>query len=292
MISSYRSFAKVNLHLQVVGRRGDGYHELRTVFQTIELHDLLTVSSARSGIEFTVAGADVPAGPANLAYRAAASYLERWAPSASVRLHLQKRVPVGGGLGGGSGNAATVLLALRERFSAPASVLDLWPLARALGADVPYFLAGGTALGVGRGDEIVPLPELPESELWIAVPAVSVSTASIFSALVEKQAAPLAPEILALAAGSSRTVATLEGFNDLQSVVLAAYPQVADLYSALLRLGAPWVRLSGSGGCLFSPPWQGRPPAELARELPRGTKFLQTRTLNRESVEAQRRIDS
>ena len=286
----YRSFAKVNLHLQVVGRRRDGYHELRTVFQTIDLHDLLTVSDGQEGVELTVSGMELPADSSNLAFRAAAGYLERWAPGQSVHLHLEKRVPMGGGLGGGSSNAATVLLALRERFGVPATIAELWPVARALGADVPYFLVGGTALGIGRGDEVIALPELPEEELWVAVPPVSIATAAVFAVLPEIEPMPLAPEILALAAGVPSSLARLHGWNDLEPVVFSTYPEVAEVVTALLRRGAPWVRLSGSGACLFTPVWGELASAEIANELPPGTKLWQTRMLGRRAIAELRNV--
>ena len=155
----YRSYAKINLHLQVVGRRADGYHELRTLFQTIDLHDTVGVELGGEGVRLEVRRGDVPSDEGNLAVRAALAYVQRWAPHQGVRLWLDKRIPVGGGLGGGSSNAATVLLALQDLLGDPAPVGELWSLARELGADVPYFLLGGTALGVGRGDEVFPVRE-------------------------------------------------------------------------------------------------------------------------------------
>lgn len=290
MRTRYRSFAKLNLHLQVVGRRRDRYHELRTLFQTIDLHDLITVESAARGVELTTAGRELTAGSDNLASRAAAAYFEHWPAGTGVRLHLEKRIPVGGGLGGGSSNAATVLLALRERFGAPATIAELWPVARELGADVPYFLVGGTALGFGRGDEVVAIADLPEQDLHVAVPAVAVSTAAVFAALPESAGAPLASSLLALAAGwSPPSLAGLELWNDLQPTVLATVPEVNAVYTALLRSGAVEVRLSGSGGCLFAQLPAG-PQAEIAQRLPTGTGLLATRTLGRPEVAARRTV--
>lgn len=290
MRSRYRSFAKLNLHLQVVGRRRDGYHELRTLFQTIDLHDLLTVEPAARGVELTTAGLELPVASANLASRAAAAYFERWPAGAGVRLHLEKRIPVGGGLGGGSSNAATVLLALRERFGVPAAMAELWPVARALGADVPYFLVGGSALGFGRGDEVVAIPDLAAQELHVAVPPVAVSTAAVFAALPESPEAPLAASLLALAAGwSPPSLDGLELWNDLQPTVLATVPEVDAVYTALLRSGAVGVRLSGSGGCLFARLPAGA-QAEIAQRLPAGTGLLATRTLGRQEVAARRTV--
>ncbi len=183
---TFRSFAKVNLHLEVVGRREDGYHELRTLFQTIDLADELEVERGGRGVALEVVGAELPAGPGNLAWRAAAAFLARWAEAGEgVRLRLTKRIPAGGGLGGGSANAATVLLALCAVWNLRPAYAELWREARELGADVPFFLVGGTALGFGRGDEIVPLPDPagPALELWLAMPPFAVPTRAVFGAL-------------------------------------------------------------------------------------------------------------
>ncbi len=289
MSRAYRSFAKINLHLQVIGMRADGYHELRTVFQTIELHDVLRFTALPEGVELTVTGAALPAGAGNLVHRAATAYLSRWAADRGVAVELEKRIPAGGGLGGGSSDAATTLLALRDLYGAPADAQELWPLARSLGADVPYFLVGGTALGVGRGDEIVPLPELAEEEIWIAVPAIEVSTAEVFGALGERAPEPLAADVLALAQGTGpRDGRSLDLWNDLQDPVLRRFSGVEQVYTSLLRGGFESVRLSGSGACLVGR-WPG--PAEPRPDLPAGARLLRTRTLTRESLRSHRRID-
>lgn len=288
MSRGYRSFAKVNLHLQVVGKRSDGFHELRTLFQSVELHDVLHVSPAAGGVRLEVSGADLTAGPENLVHRAATAYLARWGGGRGVELRLEKRIPAGGGLGGGSSNAATTLLALRDLYSAPESIAELRPLARELGADVPYFLTGGTALGVGRGDEILPLPELREAEIWIASPAVAVSTAEVFGALEPATPQPLAADVLALAHGpAGADFATLDLWNDLQDLVLRRFSGVERVYTSLLRGGFEGVRLSGSGACLIAR-WSGTGEPRL--ELPAGTRLLRTRTLDRTSLDSRRRI--
>ena len=180
MATTFRSFAKINLHLEVAGRREDGYHELRTIFQTVSLCDRIEVSLEGHGVELRTSGLDVPGGSGNLAHRAATAFLERWGGAAGVRLHLDKRIPVEGGLGGGSSNAATVLLALRELTGSPGEVAELVPLAVSLGADVPYFLVGGTAYGSDRGDRIERLPDLLEEELLLIFPGGGVSTRTVF----------------------------------------------------------------------------------------------------------------
>ena len=291
MSRAYRSFAKINLHLQVVGRRPDGYHELRTLFQTIALHDVLEIELGPPGVRLAVEGAELPTDDRNLAHRAAARFLARFAPERGADLRLRKRLPVGGGLGGGSGNAATVLLGLREQSGTPPHVADLWPLARELGADVPYFLVGGTALGFGRGDEVVPVADLPEEEIWVAAPPVAVSTAEIFAALPAPAGAAVAGPILALAApeGGDRSWEEAAA-NDLQELVLGRFKAVREVYNRLWEGGAHGVRLSGSGACLVA---RFREPAlaeAVARSLPAGTRLERTRTLSRDSVAALRSV--
>jgi 4-diphosphocytidyl-2-C-methyl-D-erythritol kinase len=284
-----RSFAKVNLHLQVVGRRADGYHELRTLFQTIALHDLLEIDLGGEGVHLVVEDADLPGDERNLAHRAAARFLERWAPEQGVELRLRKRLPVGGGLGGGSSNAATVLLALRELVGQPQRVADLWPLARELGADVPYFLVGGTALGFGRGDEVVPIPDLPEGEIWVALPPVAVPTAEIFAALPAPTSVALAAPILALAGGEPPPRDwDAAAQNDLQELVLGRFTVIREVYTRLRAGGARGVRLSGSGSSLLARFENAAQAEAVARSLPEGTRLERTRTVNRASVAALR----
>lgn len=292
-MATYRSFAKVNLHLQVVGRRADGYHELRTVFQTVDLHDRVAVELAAPGeagtVELTVAGAPgLSAGADNLAVRAARDFQAAFGMSRGVRIAIEKRIPLGGGLGGGSSNAATVLLALREATGVPDRPLELWPLARGLGADVPYFLTAGTALGVGRGDEIVPLPELPESDLWLVLPPFGVSTASVFGALAAAPAgfgAPLAASVLRLAAGEvPPDLASFAGTNDLEAAALGVSPELRGLCDSFRALpGVQWTRMTGSGATLIAGIDAPAEPA-VARRLPEGVRLRRVRTLSRRSA--------
>jgi 4-diphosphocytidyl-2-C-methyl-D-erythritol kinase len=177
-----RCHAKVNLGLEVLGVRSDGYHELRTLFQTVALHDDLTVAlRPRSrGIEVGCDHPLVPEDDTNLAYKAAVA-LQRFARApGGVRIEIRKRIPVGGGLGGGSSNAAAVLMSLDRLWKLGLGRAGLHPLARRLGADVPFFLVGGTALGLARGDEVFPLYRQIRGHVVIADPGSPVSTAAVF----------------------------------------------------------------------------------------------------------------
>jgi 4-diphosphocytidyl-2-C-methyl-D-erythritol kinase len=289
--ATWFSPAKVNLHLQVVGRRADGYHELRTLFQTVDLADLLEVALGGHGVELEVAGADLPSGAGNLVWRAAEGFLARWgraAGLAGVRLRLVKRIPAGGGLGGGSSNAATALLALQQLTGGLASAAGLWELARQLGADVPYFLLGGTALGVGRGDEVVPLPELPERELVLVLPPVAIPTAEVFAALGELTADHLDSRMMALVQSHSLGWEALAGAtNDLERVALARWTGLADIFASLREAGASLVRLSGSGAGIYAQ-FEGDAGADLGDRLPGGCRIERVRTLSRVSLGSRR----
>lgn len=282
-----KSYAKLNLHLQVVGRRADGYHELRTLFQTVDLADRIEVELGGSGVGLEVTGAEVPAGPGNLAWKAAQGYLDRWGRAAGaegVRLRLDKRIPVGGGLGGGSSNAATVLLALQELTGGAAPASGLWQLARSLGADVPYFLVGGTALGVGRGDEVIPLPELPEVELLLVVPPVQVATAEVFADLGELTLGHLDSRMIPLVqAEASSWEALSDAANDLEAVVFRRWPGLGEALTSLKEAGASLARLSGSGAGIFAR-FASDPGTGFLRRLPEGSLVERVRTLSRASL--------
>src|SRR5579863_2108049 len=169
-----RAYAKVNLRLDVLGRRADGYHELRTIFQAISLHDTLVLQAARKpGIELRIAGNSELAGEPgqnNLVYRAIQELGREIGIRQGVLAVLTKRIPVGRGLGGGSSDAAASLLGLLRLSGKSIAAARLLEIASGLGADVPFFLHGGRALGIGRGDEIYPLPDVPRRHVLVISP--------------------------------------------------------------------------------------------------------------------------
>lgn len=260
---SFRSPAKINPHLAVVGRRTDGFHELKLLFQTLDLHDVLHFESSAHGFALAdvqlsdaLAGSTLSRSDDNLIVRAGQAFERRWGLPGGFRVRLEKSIPLGGGLGGGSSNAGTTLLALREICGRPAAVSDLWPVARELGADVPYFLLGGLAAGFGRGDELVALEDGPAEDLILAMPRESISTAQVFGDFASRDMAAAAgwPAALArwvLDGRDGESLRRLEGWNDLQPVVLERSRTVAAVYAALHRQGVEGVRMTGSGACLF-----------------------------------------
>ena len=288
----FRSFAKINLHLQVVGRRADGFHELRTLFQTVADHDLIRVELTRGEVELSIAEGEVEAGEGNLALRAARAYLKHWAPGIGTRIELFKRLPIGAGLGGGSSNAATVLMALADLTGVPADRGELREVARSLGADVPYFLIGGTALGVGRGDEIIALPELEETSVWLVTPPINISTRAVFAALGPEYDANVSPELLNLVEGLRVPPgSTFRGRNDLAPAVFAQYPGVASVYNALLEAGAESVGLSGSGSSVFACFADEESASSWIDRMPAGSRVVRSTTLSRAQLQALRTVE-
>jgi 4-diphosphocytidyl-2-C-methyl-D-erythritol kinase len=279
--------AKVNLWLRVLGRRADGYHELDTVFQTLDLADRVTVTCREApapGAASLIVSGDVatPPGADNLCLRAVERYLRRWPASVELEVGLDKRVPAGAGLGGGSSDAAAVLLALRELLGAPRDVRELEAPARELGADVPFFLVGGTARGRDRGDRVEALPDLAPAPVWLAVPFLEVSTARVFAAYAESaagRAAASRPERLP----EDLDLASWVRGNDLEPVARRLVPELEEIYTALKRFCFSSVQLSGSGGAVFGIPPAGVRHDEVGRTLRRVGRIFATETRSRPS---------
>ncbi|MCX7604880.1 MAG: 4-(cytidine 5'-diphospho)-2-C-methyl-D-erythritol kinase [Bryobacteraceae bacterium] len=247
------SFAKVNLSLKVLGRRQDGYHELRTVFQTIGLADRITLefTPARRGLEIELD--DPLAIPDNLVLRAARLFCESERVRGRLRLRLDKRIPMGAGLGGGSANAAAVLLALGPLTGRGPGPQRLHEMAASLGSDVPFFLYGGTALGLGRGEELYPLPEAPRHPVLVLMPPVHVSTAEAYRALGRPElTSPVEFRKLDVFQSFVWRGEYLSGAeNDFEAAVFRLHPELKRWKRKLERLGAQSARLSGSGAALF-----------------------------------------
>lgn len=250
------AYAKLNLGLEVLRQREDGYHELRTLFQTIDLHDDVLLLPRPEGIEVRCDHPLVPTGPENLAYRAARDLARFGRVEKGALVILTKRIPVGGGLGGGSSDAAAVLRGLDHFWRLGLGPAGLYPLARRLGADVPFFLTGGTALGLARGDEIYPLRRQVRAYVVVVDPGQPVSTAAVF----RRVAGCLTPR------ENSNTIfrfvsRDLEGesysilVNELEQAALEEAPklagQVGRIRGILVREGALMASLSGSGSSFF-----------------------------------------
>ena len=271
------AFAKINLDLRVVGVRADGYHELRTTFQSIALADALTFALAPGPFRIVCDDPECPIDERNLVWQAAKLVWRaagRHGVPQGVAVTLAKRIPMQAGLGGGSSDAAAALTALASLWSVRLSRRRLHEMARSLGADVPYFLEGGTVLGCERGDRLSPLPNRDGAFVVIVIPRFGVDTRQAFAWWDQEVGQVRHRE----------SVGQVAITNDLQRVVAARHPIVRTLVAALQRLGAFQASLSGSGSAVFGL-FATRARAEraarvLRRRHPR-RRALVTRTLDR-----------
>ena len=254
------SLAKLNLDLRVLGKRPDGYHELRTVFQTISLGDSITIGfefSKRSALHLD-SSVDIPD---NLVLRAAKLVMDELKIRATVRISLKKKVPMGAGLGGGSSNAASILIALPALAGKRLSLDRTVRFALGLGSDVPFFLYGGTALGVGRGTELYPLADLPPHFALVVSTGVHVSTAEAYralgrsnvtNALTSTEDLPILGEFQSIAWRLSRSnLHQLPLKNDFEEPVFAIHPELRSAVRKLRRVGARPALMTGSGSAVF-----------------------------------------
>jgi 4-diphosphocytidyl-2-C-methyl-D-erythritol kinase len=291
-VLTLRAYAKVNLDLRVLGLLPDGYHEVRTVLQSLRLHDTLTFSATRGPFVITCDDPAIPTDARNLIWRAAeilghAAAPRRAVPS-GVSVHVTKRIPAQAGLGGGSADAAATLLALTRLWRLDLDVIDLASLGARLGADVPFFLAGGTALGAGRGDDVSPLTEPPPSSVVLAMPPFGVSTPDAYRWF--DQDGPRRPARGRGPALPSWPAWAAELRNDLEPPVIRRHPGVGRLVRTLKGLGADHAAMSGSGSAVFGVFLDAEVAAGARAALARrGARALLTATLGRAVVSRQRR---
>jgi len=247
--------AKINLHLEVLGARPDGYHEVRTLLQSIDLRDRVIVRPAPAGrleLEVEPAGI-VAADDDNLVMRAARRLWDLIDARPGAHIRLVKRIPVAAGLGGGSADAAATLVLLDRMWSLDLDPGSLVEVASALGSDVPFFLVGGLCLGVGRGDDVTSLPDLVTRDVVVVVPPVRVSTREVYGRL-ESRLTWNRPEatLTAVATGLEREPPWSRLRNDLESVVCAGWPEVAAARELLTRVETLRAGVTGSGAATFA----------------------------------------
>lgn len=285
MTVSVRSFAKINIGLAIGGARADGFHELRTMYQTVAIHDVVRVDvEAGEGIEIRCADERVPRDETNTCYRVAERVLRLVKAPGRVVITIEKHLPVQGGIGGGSSNAVATLFAMERCLQTTIPAAEKLRIASEVGSDLPLFLLGGLVLGCGRGEEVYPLTDLPEVPCVVVTPPVAVSTPQAFRDWDALMAAASAGVGLTLPAAS----ATIKGFsssafewlcgmtssgvpaaggdraetllldlvrtgivNDFERVVFPQHPELRDVKCALERAGAGYASLSGSGSTLY-----------------------------------------
>ena len=250
MSFSLPSFAKINLHLKVLGRRDDGFHEIFTIFQTVSLCDELFFELREKDIELTCSDETLPAGGSNLIVRAANILKANLGIDKGASIRLSKSIPIGGGLGGGSSNAATALIGLARLWDAKMSAAELSVIADQLGSDVSFFLYGGTAVGSGRGSEIEEIEDFRADLMIIATPHVHVSSAEAYADLGASNLTIKGPNRI-LNVSSSAQLLNRELTNDFEKTVFARYSEVGRAKQKLLELGAKQASMSGSGASVF-----------------------------------------
>jgi 4-diphosphocytidyl-2-C-methyl-D-erythritol kinase len=286
MSFSLPSFAKINWTLRIVGRRDDGFHELFTVLQTISLHDTITFEASAT-IDLTCDDAAVLTDDRNLIVKAASVLRRRFNVDDGARIHLEKRIPSPGGLGGGSSNAAVALIGLKRLWNVEVSDDDLQTLAAELGSDVPFFLHGGTAIGTGRGEMIEPVGDITAENMLIVTPPIAVSTRDAFAGL---KAAALTSQgqisSLTVCRNEAGSLDPLNSVlkNDFEASVFAAYPGVKRVKETLLDLGAVNAAMSGSGASVFAvfDKKETRQAAEKALDVESTWRKFAVSTISRE----------
>lgn len=262
--------AKINLILRVLARERSGFHTIETVFARLALGDVVSVRVPASGRSLECAGADTGPVERNLAYRAALAFADATGWPTGFAIEIEKRVPVGGGLGGGSADAGAVLRALSVLSPRPVHEDELLRIASSLGSDVPFLTTNASlALAWGRGERMLALPTLPEREVALVNPGFAVSTADAYSWLAaERDGHAPAPRLLSLADFASWDAIAPLAENDFEPPVSRRHPEVAGTLDALRDSGAAIARMSGSGSTLYgvfaSPP----APASLSRTIP------------------------
>ena len=280
-----RARAKINLDLRILGRRADGYHELRTIFQTLTFHDTVAVSRVEGPLTIAGDASKMPLDHSNLAWRAADALWRAAGPRREpfgVRIAIVKRIPAQAGLGGGSSDAAATLVALSQLWNFRLSRAELASIARPLGADIAFFLTGGTALGLGRGDEIYPLADLPAHHVVVAWPGHGVSTVDAYRWFTEFHARRARTAEQDGRAGGWDAERLEASGNDLEGPVEAHRPEIRKIRSTLTACGARIAHMSGSGSAVFGL-FESKAKAEHACSAVKaaGWAGMSTRTLAR-----------
>jgi 4-diphosphocytidyl-2-C-methyl-D-erythritol kinase len=291
---SVPSFAKINWILKILGKRSDGYQQVRTIYQTIDLsEEVVFETTSTRGIQLEVEGRTVAPDEGNILYQTADLLRKTAGSQAGIRIKLEKKIPVGAGLGGGSSNAALALLALNQLWDCGMGEEELIDLAAQLGSDVPFFLVGGTAVGWGRGTEVVPLPDLPhEKSLLLLYPHLEISTGEAYSLgkwgtyagtqiLTRERVENTMQDLLRAVGPKGDGWSFLE--NDFEDVLFAHYPVLVEAREALKKAGCEQVMLCGSGSTLlgFGSDKQVKEAAVVITREGVGETFF-CRTLSRE----------
>lgn len=248
-----KSFAKINLSLDVLGKLENGYHEVQMVMQTVSVFDIITVAQIKHGIEISTNLPYLPIDENNLAYKAAEEFFKYTGIQSGVSIDISKRIPVGAGLAGGSSNASAVLKAMNKLFNTGLSLKELCNIGINIGADVPYCVLGGTRLAEGIGEKLSSLPKIPKCSIVLVKPSFSISTKSVYEKIdsCKDYRRPDTKKLIeGLSDGNLDMIADSMG-NVLEEVSLAEHPVLSVLKDELKELGAIKAQMSGSGPTVF-----------------------------------------
>ncbi len=253
---TYCSYAKLNLYLDVLGRRRDGYHNIETVFQTVSLADALAFTDEPSRVSLKCSSPELANTESNLVYRAAMLLKERTGCTLGARIQLDKNIPIAAGLAGGSGNAAATLVALNTLWDLRLGRGQIHELALEIGSDVPYCVTGGTVAATRRGEEMESLPPIPDTWFVLVHPALAVSASRVYNSprlaySAERPFAGRTPRFRAAIRASQAGDFAAAVFNRMEDPVFAGHPQLAEVKRQLLDLGCVAAAMSGSGPTLF-----------------------------------------
>jgi 4-diphosphocytidyl-2-C-methyl-D-erythritol kinase len=276
--------AKINLFLEVLGKRDDGYHEVTTVMQTVGLYDRLFFRAKESGIDIYCSDSSVPTDERNLIFKVAKLLLDETGVNCGVRVEVEKKIPVASGLGGGSSDAAGTFIALNRLWSLGLTKDNLLNLSRKVGTDIAFFInlanddfsafSGGTLLGKGKGNELAGIPSFPSSWLILVAPSFAVSTKWAYESLhLELTGSKKDPKMIidAFQSGDLSTISKFL-FNRFEEVVVPKYPVIGGIKRELLQEGAAGALMSGSGPVVFGLFPDGEKAEKLAKKISGGRK--------------------
>lgn len=247
---SLKSHAKVNIGLQVLNKRPDGYHSLNTIFQELDFHDVVTLEKIEHGCELTSNDKNFPLDSTNTCAQAYAAILGQFPNLGGIKIHVEKMIPQGAGLGGGSSNGATVLKGINDLYGLGLSVAALQELGQEIGADVPFFIKGGTQLGEGIGEKLLPINVKLDFSFLLVISPVFISTEWAYGEL--KKVLENNVEKANFADLFRRDIIPFELFqNEFERIVIPAHPEIGKIKDALINNGAQYASLSGSGSTVF-----------------------------------------
>ena len=280
-----RAFAKINTGLKILGKRADGFHEIRTLYQTVALHDDLTIQiSSEPEIAIECSDPSIPSGRGNLVYRA----FELWSRArkfkGGFRAEITKSIPAGGGLGGGSSDAAATLLGLERLAGNRLDPATRFEIAARLGSDVPLFLLGGRVLGCGRGEEVYPITDLPARHCLIVHPGFAISTPEAYREAGLKLTRHRKGLNVSMFGVWSQCPMQVGGpaENDFETFVFAKWPELGRIKDQFIRAGAETASLTGSGSAVYGLFVSARQLTQAAKTVPAGWSVFRTQTLSRE----------